>query len=234
MSNEIAVQMDYSIAPLVKAHGKNYTVSMGERKLELVRDVDFGVIPGTKQPSLLKSGCERLVMSAGLTQNIVVENAIEDYSTPFFMYRVRCDLVAYIDGVERLITSGYGSANSNERQNGRASAFDSANRVIKMARKRAISDACLTAFQLSAAFTQDMETLENSGALDPNAKIDVVREDDVISAKQIKRLFTIASQAGVTDKAAGEVIKRFGYESSKAIKNRDYDAICEAIKEVKA
>ena len=46
----------------------NYKVRLpfgGQEKI-LERDVDFGVIPGTKSPSLLKAGAEKICMAYGL------------------------------------------------------------------------------------------------------------------------------------------------------------------------
>ena len=48
------------------------------------------------------------------------------------------------NGTGYIITSGFGSANSEEKRNGFASAFDVANTAVKMAKKRALVDAVIS------------------------------------------------------------------------------------------
>src|SRR5574344_81044 len=102
---------------------KNYALDICGREVKLSRDVDFGVIPGTKSPSLLKPGAEKIVWNYGLESKYQLENAIEDYENGFFFYRFRCEL--WKNGIH--ITDGYGSSNTRERKNGSASGFDVAN-----------------------------------------------------------------------------------------------------------
>lgn len=223
------VVRDYSSAIAVKPHGDNYSVNFGDRKMTLVRNVDFGVVPGTKKPSLMKSGAERIVMSLGLSQRYVIESCIEHFEqdAPFAFYRVKCQLFyTRPDGMEITVTEGVGSANTNERQCGRSSAFDSANARLKMAKKRAMVDACLTVGQLSSMFSQDMENEEFM-----NTQAAVTDEEAVITSKQLSRLFTIAGKLGVDKRKCSEIIKSFGYESAKDVRIKDYDAICTKIEE---
>ena len=148
---------------LSRAKGKNYEVvaPFTGTIATLKRDVDFGVIPGTKQPSLMKAGAQKIANAFGLLQRFFVESAIEDPDKPLFFYRVRCDLVKIAsDGTEYVFTSGHGSANTNERRNGRQSAFDGANATLKMAEKRSLVAAVLSVSGLSDMFTQDMENEE--------------------------------------------------------------------------
>jgi len=77
-------------------------------------------------------------MGYGLLQQFEIESKIEDPKTPLFYYMVKCKLVKVVNGIEYVFSSGYGSSNTNEKRNGRSSAFDSANATLKMAEKRAL------------------------------------------------------------------------------------------------
>jgi len=115
--NELVVYEAQQAAAIPK--GKNYIVAApngGQAKLE--RDVDFGVIPKTKQPSLYKAGAEKICMVYGLMQRYSIESKIEkqDDKSPFFFYTVKCELVKVANGIEYIFTSGFGSANTSEKR----------------------------------------------------------------------------------------------------------------------
>ena len=214
---------------LSRPKGENYVVTapFTGQQTTLKRDVDFGVIPGTKQPSLYKAGAQKIANAFGLLQHYTVESAIEDPTTPVFFYRVRCDLVKIAqDGTEYIFTSGHGSANTMERRNGRNSAWDSANATLKMAEKRSLTAAVIAIAGLADAFTQDMEAEDFM-----NREIAVDNPDDVITPNQRKYLFTIASSVGLNTAEAKEIIASFGYESATTIKKKDFDAITDTFRE---
>lgn len=214
---------------LSRAKGENYVVTapFTGQQTTLKRDVDFGVIPGTKQPSLYKAGAQKIANAFGLLQHYTVESAIEDPETPLFFYRVRCDLVKIAqDGTEYVFTSGHGSANTLERRNGKNPAWDSANSTLKMAEKRALTSAVIAIAGLADAFTQDMEAEDFM-----NREIAVDNPDDVITPKQRKYLFTIASANGLNTAQAKEIIASFGYASATEIKKKDFDMITDTFRE---
>lgn len=226
MENAIAIR-DFASAVSVKTNKENYVVSIGDKRLQLVRDQDFGVIQGTKKPSLYKSGAERIVMTLGLSQHFIVEKAIEEYTgdVPFFFYRFKCVLYyTTADGREVTVTEGVGSANSMEKSCGRANPMDTANARLKMAKKRSLVDACLTVGQLSSMFSQDMENEDFA-----NAEIKVVDENAVISQKQARMLFARAGKLGVDKAKCSEIIAKYGYASSKDIKDKDFDKILDDV-----
>lgn len=222
---ELATQ-DVRMPVEALAKGKNYIVEInGQPAVKLVRDVDFGVIPGTTKPTLYKSGAERILFSMGICSRYTIENAIERCDDePYFMYRVKCSLYREVNGKEVHITDGMGSANTNERQCGRASKFDLANSRLKIAKKRAMVDACLLVAQLSNAFAQD---IENEDFVSDSKKIEVLDDDAPITAKQAKRIYAIAGANGISQSEAKRILKEAGYESSKEIKQKDYDSVCE-------
>lgn len=80
--------------------------------------VDFGVIPGTQKPTLLKPGAEKLCTLFGLTSRFQLLRAVEDWKgegsegEPFFYYLYHCQL--WRDAL--LIAEGDGSCNSWEQK----------------------------------------------------------------------------------------------------------------------
>ena len=83
----------------------------------MVKDTDFGAIPGTGgKPSLLKPGAEKLCSFFGLSPVFVPIETIQDWmgkdhdGEAFFLYRYRCEL--YRNG--SMVGTGIGSCNSWE------------------------------------------------------------------------------------------------------------------------
>jgi hypothetical protein len=80
--------------------------------------VDFGTIPGTPKPTLLKPGAEKLCTLFGLTSRFQILQSIEDWTgeqhegEPFFYYLYHCQL--WRDDL--LIAEGDGSCNSFEQK----------------------------------------------------------------------------------------------------------------------
>ena len=209
---------------IVAPTGDNYAVRIPntDAALVLVRDTDFGKIPGTSKPTLLKAGAEKILWGYGITTNVTVEAAIEQYSDdPFFFYRCRCECWKN----DLLLTVGYGSANSREKQCGRQSAYDAANSRLKIARKRALVDAALMVGQLSGAFAQDLENEDFMKGAEA-AMTERLPEDAPITQAQRKRLYGIAGAAGFSTEAAKALMKGAGFESTSTITQKDYDKVC--------
>lgn len=217
------------VAAIVRTDHENYKLTIGNKQILLKRDTDFGKYGKANKPSLLKSGAEKVLMAYGVESRFILEQAVENFgdadTPPLFFYRFRCELWKG----EQHITDGYGVANSNESACGRALKWDLANQRIKIAKKRAMVDACLMLAQISGMFTADMEdsTLEEQRFEDVARA--VTRPDDLISAKQVKRLYTLCSRNSVDSDTAAKVIADAGYNSAKEIKQKDYDSICNKI-----
>ena len=230
MSEETnAIQSYTPVGAVVRTDHENYKVTIGDKQLLLRRNIDFGKVPKAKVPSLYKSGAERILMAYGVESRYVLEKAVEEFGdadhTPLFFYRFKCEL--YKNGQH--ITDGYGSANSNESSCGRAVKADLANSVLKKSKKRAMVDACLMLAQLSGAFTADLEDSTLDMADFQEVAKAVVRPDDKISAKQVKRLYTLCTQNSVDSETAAKIIADAGYGSAREIKQKDYDEICNKI-----
>lgn len=216
------------------AHRGNYLVNIGNRDLELKRGVDFDN-PDTRngkkafnQPILLKAGAEKLAFGFGLCQRYTIESKIEqhDENGMFFYYLVRCDLVKPNEWGEIVLSNSYGSANTAEKRNGFNSAADAANSTLKMAQKRALVGAALAISGLSDMFTQDIENETFMRSAD-----DIVKEmpESPVTTKQIRRLYAIASEHGMNQQQAKQKLAAMGYTSTKDIKQKDYDAVCDAL-----
>ena len=225
----------YDAAPLAvekKPRSGDYLISAFDGPpATLRRGIDFGMIyqkdgsPMTKNPTLFKSGAEKVCVSYGLCQRYALESKIEDPENGFFFYAVRCDLVKIVDGREYVITSSYGAANTRESRNGSQSCYDGANSALKMAQKRALVSAALSLGCMSDSFTQDIESDQEDGAAyyrgkDPEAPI---------TAAQVKFFYTSASRHGLTKQEAKDLLKQHGYESASKIKDKDFDALLAAM-----
>ena len=227
MNEELTV---YEASPAVATQkGKNYLINCCGNIAALKRDVDFGVIPKTKKPSLYKSGAEKVAMAYGLFQHYAIESRIEnaDPKSPLFYYCVKCSLVKLVSGQEYVFTSGYGSANTSEKRNGFNSAFDAANGTLKMAQKRALVAAALSISGMSDAFSQDME---NEDFMEKGK--DLLKTDDPdsqITTAQIRRLYAIGGENGLTTQEVKDKLAVMGFTSTKQITQKDYGRVCDAV-----
>ncbi len=99
---------------------------------------------------------------------------------------------------------------------------------------------CAIVTALRDAFPEDFQGLYDASEMPVDATrldekaidVEVISESttsDVISTAQAKRLFAIAQGQNELLK---DILKEFGYESSKDIKKSDYEKICEATKEL--
>ena len=161
----------------------------------LIQGQDFGVIPGTSKPTLLKPGAEKVAKLLGLCDHYEILDRQEDWKTPFFRYLVKCQLKTASHGL--VVSEGFGECNSMESKyryrwlwpkdlpedfdkentakkvvntrNGKVTQyridnddiFTQVNTLIKMAKKRALVDAALSAGRLSNVFTQDIEDIQD-------------------------------------------------------------------------
>lgn len=100
------------IAPVVTAQAALVAYQAKKDLIDGImhKDVDFGVIPGSSKPTLLKAGAEKATSFFGLSPRFKDAGIIEDWTgeahggEPFFYYRRTCELwrggqmVASVDG----------------------------------------------------------------------------------------------------------------------------------------
>ena len=60
---------------------------------QMKKGVDFGVIPGTRKPTLLKPGAEKLCRLFSLRPGYQLIHFISDFEQPLFFYHYRCTLI---------------------------------------------------------------------------------------------------------------------------------------------
>lgn len=190
----------------------------------MLQNHDFGVIPGTSKPTLLKPGAEKLLVLLGLRSEFDIVDSTRDFKEGFFQYQVRCKLFAG----DALITEGLGSCNTKEKKYINQDPFTIDNTILKMAKKRALVDAALLVGSLSDIFTQDLEDMDIAGEQVSNQKKYYTDQDGTISKAQAKRIFAIAG--GDSELVKG-VVEKYGYKRSEEIKKIDYDKICKDVEE---
>ncbi len=151
--NSLAIAPNYQNALAQTAD--HYNVMVAFVKTQMQRDVDYGVIPGTSKPSLLKPGAEKLLRLFNLRPHFDLIQSVVDFDKPLFHYHYRCSL--YRGG--EMVGSGDGCCNSMEvkyaKQKHRV--YDLTNTVCKLAQKRAMVAAVGGSCGASEFFTQDLE-----------------------------------------------------------------------------
>jgi hypothetical protein len=119
---------------------------------------DYGIVPGGSKPTLFKPGAEKLNAVYGLSVMVQVLNRIENWDDGFVAYEVKVTLVNKRTNIAE--AEGIGSCNSRERRYKNQDAAGVANTILKMAKKRALVDATLSATRASGMFTQDLEDID--------------------------------------------------------------------------
>ena len=183
---------------------------------ELIENLDYGIIPGTPRPTLLKPGAEKIAKLLGLSDSYDIVAQVEDWDKPLFYYQVKCRLESISSGI--LISQGLGSCNSMEaryryrwvaknklpegiqidtlpkkyQKTGTGGfyvyridnddIYTLVNTILKMAKKRALVDATLSAGRLSNIFTQDIEDMGLVEKKEPDKEI-----GETLPAKQSRK-----------------------------------------------
>ena len=173
-------------------------------KSQMVVDEDYGIIPGTKKPTLYKPGAEKLCDFYGLTQDFQFLEKEDDWDIGRFAYTMKCLLTSKRTGA--LIAAGVGECNSWEAryryrwvwpreapsntppdapQNKKGQIrilnedpYSLRNTILKMSKKRALVDATLAATRSSGLFTQDVEDLAANGAIDVDYTVKEKEKDN--------------------------------------------------------
>ena len=95
-----------------------------------------------------------------------------------------------------------------------------------MAMKRALVGAAIAISGISDIFTQD---IDNDNFMESSKAITEEKPETPITSKQIQRIYAIAASAGLNTEQAKQKIKAMGYASTKDIKQKDYDKVCQAM-----
>lgn len=192
----------------------------------LKQNLDFGIIPGSKRPTLLKPGAEKIMMLMGLRTEFEMTDSTRDFEKGFMQYVIKCKIYKN----DLLITEGIGSCNSKENKYKKADACSIDNTILKMAKKRALVDATLLVASLSDIFTQDIEDMDLQGNSTDEER-QYTDQDGTISNKQAKRMFALAIDPNGKKHydIIKEILDKKGYSNSNEVKKMEYDEICDAI-----
>lgn len=126
----------------------------------MVPNVDYGFIPNCPKPTLFKPGAEKLCDVYGFSKQIEIINRIEDFDKGLFHYEVKATLTNKRTGLVE--AEGIGCCNNREKKYVSQDPFSIMNTILKMAKKRALVDAVLSATRTSGIFSQDLENMNQN------------------------------------------------------------------------
>ena len=237
---------DYAPMDIVPAFAITLTDAKERIRMlqEFVKDLmvpgqDYGLIPGCPKPSLLKPGAEKLCDIFGFAKHVKVTNRLEDWSNGIFAYEVIAVLINKRTGLVE--AEGVGSCNNKEKRYRNQDPYSVINTILKMAKKRALVDAVLSATRSSALFTQDIEDLaayevvETTGTTNQaekprsngKSKTGVNKTADPATKSQLKKIFTLAKEINLPTSTASQMIKELyqAEESTQLTKQQASDLI---------
>lgn len=137
----------------------------------------------------------------------------------------------------KLWKKDYNSKNVSEVLQVRQNPADIANTVLKMAKKRAMVDLCLTATACSDMFVQDMEQEEEGAEQHPRYQKPQQKQaaqtpepsDNVISEAQAKRLYAIGKSKNLSNEEMSFICYDVGkVNRSQEIAKADYESVVAA------
>lgn len=183
----------------------------------MIPGLDYGLIPGCPKPSLFKSGAEKLCDIYGFSKLIAVSNRFEDWQKGFFSYEVKATLINKRTGLVE--AEGVGSCNSKERKYKNQDAFNITNTILKMAKKRAIVDAVLSATRSSGIFSQDIEDFKGDKTNgSPPLRVLPVQPDKSVSKQQLTDIFTLVNDKLIPiERAKSLMIDRYKLAESRKL-----------------
>ncbi|MGO0715576.1 hypothetical protein P5408_023560 [Bacillus subtilis] len=160
--------------------------------------LDYGIIEGFRKPTLLKPGAEKLCDVFGFSKHVNIINRIENWEKGIFAYEVKVTLVSKQTGY--MEAEGIGTCNNKEQSFIEQDPFSLVNTLLKMAKKRALIDAVLSATRASGLFTQDIEHLpkvisQNKGGVAPATN------------KQLQMIFRTVSELNMRPEVAREMMQ---------------------------
>ena len=177
----------------------------------LVKGVDYGIIGGFSKPTLLKPGAEKLCDVFGFSKVVEVTNRIEDWEKGVFAYKVKLTLIA--KETRALEAEGLGSCNSKEPSFQNQNPYTNVNTVLKMAKKRALIDAVLSATRASGLFTQDIEDFQR--------KRFIKGGDEHVTNEQLMKIIQLMKEELVSvDIAKGLMMTNYNVKHSKELSNK--------------
>jgi len=178
---------------------------------------DYGTIPGTRKPTLLKPGAEKIMRLAKVACEYEIIDQISDLDKAFFSYTFKCKVLLGPGGPT--IDEGVGECNSREQKYVNKNAFDIRNTILKMAKKRALVDAALAIGRLSDLFTQDLEDMDRKSFDNTNSQRS---SDHIIDASENSQPSSASRNHNGGDQSFEFYCNthRYGYNHTDNQKNR--------------
>lgn len=179
--------------------------------------IDYGIVPGCNKPSLLKPGAEKLCDIFGFSKHLEVINRLEDWDKGIFHYEVKAVLLCKRTG--EIEAEGLGSCNTKEKKYRSQDAYTIINTILKMAKKRALVDAVLSATRSSGIFTQDMEDFISEPTASSNRRTTINHPaSGLVTKEQLTEIFAFVVQNSIpVVKIKALLQKRYGIRESKQL-----------------
>jgi len=199
----------------------------------MVANIDYGVIKGCNKPSLLKPGAEKLCDIFGFSKQLEVLNRVEDWSTGFFHYEIKVILVNKKTGL--IEAEGIGCCNSKEKKYLNQDSYNIINTLLKMAKKRALIDAVLSATRSSGIFTQDIEDMElgpykNGKNREPLCS-PTTKNNNLINKDQQLEIIKLVQQNQISLSEFKALLKeKFNVEQTKLLTSEQADEVIDILK----
>lgn len=197
----------------------------------MIPNVDYGVIPRCDKPSLFKSGAEKLCDIFGFSKQIEVLNRIEDWDSGLFHYEIKAILINKRSGL--IEAEGIGCCNSKERKFKAQDSYSIINTLLKIAKKRALIDAVLSATRSSGIFTQDIEDMElTSSSSKPLASTTCNKNNISLITKQQKaEIFLVMQQNHLSkDEVKNLMINKYKVPESNLLTSKQADEFIDLLK----
>jgi hypothetical protein len=157
--------------------------------------VDYGRLEGYSKPTLLKPGAEKLCDAFGFSKQVDVIQRIEEWEKGFFAYEVKVTLINKQTGM--MDAEGIGSCNSREKSFAHQDPYTLVNTFLKMAKKRALIDAVLSATRASGIFTQDIEDF---------AGTQIKQNNEPATPKQREMIYRLVAEMNMHPNTAKELM----------------------------
>jgi hypothetical protein len=163
----------------------------------MVEGVDYGRIDGFEKPTLLKPGAEKLCDIFGFSKHVNIMNRIEIWEKGMFSYDIKVTLVSKQTGL--IEAEGIGTCNSKEKSFINQDPFSLVNTLLKMAKKRALIDAVLSATRASGIFTQDIEDFPKLSCIKGG--------DEPVTKRQLQKIYRTVTELNMRPEVAKEMMQ---------------------------
>lgn len=199
----------------------------------MMPNVDYGIIPGCNKPSLYKSGAEKLCDAFGFSKRIEIINRVEDFDKGLFAYEVKATVISKRTNI--IEAEGIGSCNNREKKYKNMDGFTICNTVLKMAKKRALIDAVLSATRSSFIFSQDLEDIQNDNMSESKSETQVSRLNqatpkhleeqtratdniELVYKEQLEIMYSLVRRIGIpTEKMKTLIAERYDVSKSSEL-----------------